>query len=179
MRSLICQFNLPLWILASCLCIAAEELPAPPNQGLEIPNLHAMVTSSGYIFAGTVQNVEPIKSHRQNSVGVMRITFHVDRAYRGVRTGQILTIREWAGLWRNGARYRSGEHVMLFLYPPSKLGLTSPVPNGHLPVDSGGRIVIRSRRADAIHSPLRDHVPSDLSITLREFGLALRRAEQE
>jgi hypothetical protein len=36
-------------------------------------------------------------------------------------------VREWAGLWEAGERYRAGERVLLYLYPPSKLGLTSPV----------------------------------------------------
>lgn len=63
---------------------------------------------------------------------------------RGTSPGQLLTIQEWAGLWTGGERYRVGERVLLFLYSPSKLGLTSPVGGamGRFAVDSQGKIVM-------------------------------------
>jgi hypothetical protein len=70
------------------------------------------------------------------------VTFQVEHALRGTTTGQNLTIHEWAGLWNTKERYRVGERVLLFLYPPSKLGLTSPVagPMGRFAIDPQGRI---------------------------------------
>jgi len=82
---------------------------------------------SGYIFAGTVTSVERIAAGARDTLSVTSITFRIDQAFRGVRTGQTLAIREWAGLWERGEQYRVGERVFLFLYSPSKLGLTSPV----------------------------------------------------
>jgi hypothetical protein len=72
------------------------------------------------------------------------VTFHIEQAMRGAAPGELLTIREWAGLWNSGERYRVGEHVLLFLYSPSKLGLTSPVGGamGRFAVDSRGMIVV-------------------------------------
>jgi hypothetical protein len=66
----------------------------------------------------------------------------------GVRAGQTLAIREWAALWELGERYRSGEGVLLFLYPPSKLGLTSPAmgPWGRFRIGPDGQVVIDPRR---------------------------------
>ena len=57
-----------------------------------------------------------------------------------------MTIREWAGLWNTGERYETGERVLLFLYPKSKLGLTSPVGGklGRYAVDAAGRVLIDS-----------------------------------
>jgi len=55
------------------------------------------------------------------------VTFRIDEAIRGVKKGQSIQISEWGGLWQAGERYQAGEHVLLFLYPQSKLGLTSPV----------------------------------------------------
>src|SRR6202043_392253 len=62
------------------------------------------------------------------------------------------TIHEWAGLWTSGERYRVGEHVLLFLYLPGKLGLTSPVAGamGRFATDSQGRIVLNARHVAAL-----------------------------
>ena len=45
---------------------------------------------------------------------------------------------------------RKGEHFLLFLYPPSRLGLTSPVrgAQGQVPLDAGG-----TRAGDTVDSP--------------------------
>jgi hypothetical protein len=71
---------------------------------------------------------------------------------RGASPGKNLTIHEWAGLWTSGERYRVGEHVLLFLYPPGKLGLTSPVAGamGRFATDSQGRIVLNARHVAAL-----------------------------
>jgi hypothetical protein len=91
------------------------------------PGLNA---SAGLVFAGTVLRVARSLIAARNQVPYFEIEFHVDRGIRGARSGQILRIREWAGLWTGGARYSPGQHVVLFLYPPSKLGFTSPVAGG-------------------------------------------------
>ena len=58
----------------------------------------------------------------------MRITFLVTDALRGATPGKTLTFSEWDGLWTSGDRYRVGEDLLLFLYPPSgDLGLTTTV----------------------------------------------------
>ena len=173
------KFTLPALILAACFHVPAEERPADSPPRPEIPNLHTTITRSGYVFAGTVKAVERIKPRDRSSVGVMRITFYIDQGFRGVRTGQTISIHEWAGLWANGEHYRLGEHVMLFLYPPSRLGLTSPVPNGRFPVDSSGRAVIPVPRSPSATSPLHGQSPPSLRINLRDLSLALRRAEEE
>jgi hypothetical protein len=122
---------------------ARADLPDLPY----LPRARPVSRSSGYIFAGTVKSVERAVP-RGNSVATVLINFHVDQALRGVRTGQTLAIREWAGLWESGERYRPGERVLLFLYPPSKLGLTSPVggPVGRFEIDPGGRVILNPGR---------------------------------
>ena len=82
---------------------------------------------AGLIFSGTVTAVSPASAKGSFSTA---ITFKVNRAIRGVSAGRNLTIHEWAGLWSRGERYRVGEQVFLFLYTPSRLGLTSPVAGG-------------------------------------------------
>ena len=145
-------FAVAVILLSVCCPIVAEDparseparadLPEPPY----LPRRHPLTRGLGYIFAGTVKSVERAAPKR-NGVASVLINFHVDQAMRGVRTGQMLAIREWAGLWESGERYRPGERVLLFLYPPSKLGLTSPVggPMGRFKIDPSGRVIFNPR----------------------------------
>lgn len=122
-----------------------------------------LTQSSGYIFAGTVKSVERI-APKGNGVATVQINFHVDQGLRGVRTGQTLTIHEWAGLWESGESYHPGERVLLFLYPPSKLGLTSPVrgPLGRFKIGPDGQVALNpgeslsSRPARAFETRCRE-----------------------
>ena len=141
-----------------------------------------LIQSSGYIFAGTVKSVERA-APKGNGVATVQINFHVDQGMRGVRTGQMLAIREWAGLWQSGERYRPGERVLLFLYPPSKLGLTSPVqgPMGHFRIGPDGRVVVDPGRIGFL-SPrpgVGTRLQGQSRVSPLEFVRFLRLAEQE
>ena len=141
-----------------------------------------MTRSAGYIFAGTVKSVERA-APKGNGVATVLINFHVDQAMRGVRTGQTLAIREWAGLWESGERYRPGERVMLFLYPPSKLGLTSPVggPMGRFKIDPDGRVVLGpgSIGVQPRHPAIADRFRGRTRLSPRELVHFFRLAEDE
>jgi hypothetical protein len=60
-------------------------------------------------------------------VTAIPLRFHVDTAIAGVEAGQVLTIYEWAGAESLRPPMQTGERLLLFLYPRSRLGLTSPV----------------------------------------------------
>jgi hypothetical protein len=116
-----------------------NPIPLPPGTGLK-----QMVQTAGIIFSGRVTFVGrsgPVSGH---APAATTITFQVEQALRGATTGQSLTIHEWAGLWNNGERYHIGEHVLLFLYPPSKFDLTSPVSGalGRFAMDGLGKVLI-------------------------------------
>ena len=132
-------------------CASAQE-PLAVHSPLPISSLRRLIRSSGYIFDGTVLSVEREAESDSGSLGAVQITFRVEQAIRGVRNGQVLNIREWAGLWNSGERYRSGERLLLFLYTPSKLGLTSPVggPLGRFAVDTGGNAIFDNARVAAL-----------------------------
>src|SRR5207245_10411476 len=92
----------------------------------KVDNRNQFPRNSGYIFSGTVLKIQRTTAG-ENAIAFTQVSFRVDQAIRGVRAGEILTIREWSGLWTSGERYRPGERVLLFLYPASKLGFASPV----------------------------------------------------
>jgi len=107
------------------------------------------------------------------------ITFRVEHAIRGTVAGQSLTIHEWAGLWSSGERYRVGEHVLLFLYSPSRLGLTSPVAGamGRFALDSQGQVMLNALHfANLAEDPL---LGGKTAVPYIDFALAVRRASGE
>jgi hypothetical protein len=173
--------SIPLTVIAEQP--ARSQLPGTKPPGTPDPRHPPPLTqSSGYIFAGTVRSVERVAPKR-NGVATVRIAFRVDEAMQGVRTGQTLTIYEWAGLWEAGETYRPGERVLLFLYPPSKLGLTSPVrgPQGRFKIGPGGRVAIDPRRIDSlsVRRGERDRLRGATTISPRDLVRFLRSAEEE
>jgi hypothetical protein len=175
------MFHLVRNLLASLLAVllstlaAFAELPRPVETPL-LPKLHSLAHKAGYIFSGTVKSVERVAPRDANSAPVMRITFRVNDAFLGVRNGQDLVIHEFAGLWQSGESYRQGERVLLFLYPPSKLGLTSPVGgvSGRFNVDPGGRIIIPGRVILPNHPGSRRPLVPKATLSPEDFARLLR-----
>ena len=165
-----------LVVLSLFSVLAAAQMPAPLT-------LRQITAKAGTIFAGTVTAVERVAAAEPNEVATIQITFRVDQGVRGVRSRQSLVIREWAGLWNAGERYQVGERVVLMLYPPSKLGLTSPVGGalGRFSLDSDGTLALPPGQlptlvADPVVGPWlhgKDRVSG------RDFARILRRAAKE
>jgi hypothetical protein len=165
------------------LITAISAYPAePPRLRTEIPTASDLSSTeplpvswrvlrgSGRIFSGTVLQVEHRNSDSTSALATTRIVFRVDEAIRNVHRGETVVINEWAGLWQSGERYHPGERVLLFLYPPSRLGLTSPVGNraGRFAVDRAGLVTLKA----PIGKPPR-------SIAIRRVVAAIRQAEKE
>jgi hypothetical protein len=151
----------------------------PRTLGLQQSVFEQLVRSSGIIFSGRVTSVGTAASPSGQSHASTAITFRVEHAVLGAATGQILTIHEWVGLWGRGERYYVGEHVLLFLYAPSKLGLTSPVSGamGRFAVDSRGMIVVNPQ-----HIPTFAGNPvlgGKTVIPYADFAVAVRRVQPE
>jgi hypothetical protein len=131
------------------------------------------------IFSGTVTNIERRPARRGQSVETVAVTFHIENALRGTSAGRDLTIHQWIGLWSSGQRYAVGERVLLFLYPKSKLGLTSSVggPLGHFEIDRTGRAVITAQQLSAFR---KDPVLGGKSwARISDFARAVRHAREE
>ena len=131
------------------------------------------------IFSGTVKRIERKGAPGGSAVEAVEVTFHVDDAIRGATAGQDLTISQWIGLWTSGQRYRAGERVVLFLYPPSKLGLTSAVagPLGRFHVDQWGRVLLSAHHLSAFRTD--PDLGGKPRVRFSDFTLAVRKASEE
>jgi hypothetical protein len=166
--------------------IPAPVLPrrypvAPANPGLQLDVFQQLVRSAGMIFAGRVTSIGNAGSPpgNEHTATAVTITFQVEHAMRGTLPNQSVTIHEWAGLWNRGERYRVGERVLLFLYGPSKLGLTSPVagPMGRFALDSQDRIVMNGAHLAAVAgNPILRGRPV---VSYVDFALAVRNAQPD
>lgn len=119
-------------------------IPTPLQQNL----FRQLIHSAGSIFVGRVIAVGPgLPPISERSATA--ITFQIEHAMLGTSAGTTLTIHEWRGLWDRGERYRVGERVLLFLYPQSKLGFTSPIAGtlGRFAVNSQDQIELTGPHA--------------------------------
>ena len=103
------------------------------------PEWKKMARTAGMVFSGTVLVVEA-SSAKDQAVPTIELKLRVDHAIAGVKAGQVLTIREWVGAWSMHRPMHVGEHVLLLLYPLSRLGFTSPVNGalGQIALDASG-----------------------------------------
>jgi hypothetical protein len=160
---------------APAMASLTPQQPHPPWVPPPTLGFPQMAQAAGIIFSGHVTAVA--RSAHGNAVETVSVTFHVEQAIRGVSSGQSLTIAQWMGLWSSGQRYRVGERVLLFLYPPSKLGLTSCVGGslGRFVVDPLGRVLFSAHhvfafRADPILAGRSSVAFSDLAAAVRQVG---------
>ncbi|HTS08109.1 MAG TPA: hypothetical protein VMP68_21240 [Candidatus Eisenbacteria bacterium] len=160
----------------------AEPVTHYPRFPLSDPDtsgLPAFADAAGMIFSGTVARIERRAGQADQTLATLDITFHVENSIRGATTGRDLTISQWAGLWSMGQRYRVGERIVLFLYPASKLGLTSWVGGelGRFAIDASGRVQLSSQQISRLR---RDPVLGGRSrVPFSDFALAVRRASGE
>jgi len=138
-----------------------------------------LVRAAGIIFSGRVTFIGHAASSSHPDPSSTTVTFRVEHAIRGTSRGRNLTIHEWAGLWTSGERYRVGERVLLFLYSPGKLGLTSPVAGamGRFAMDSQGQILMSALHvANLAADPL---LGGKTVVPYADFALAVRRSSGE
>lgn len=138
-----------------------------------------LAQAAGIIFAGTVVRIQRQPAIPGQTLATVAITLHVDSGMRGTSSGKEITIREWMGLWSSGQRYRPGEKALFFLYPRSRLGLTSWVggPLGRFVLDSTGQVVLSAQQMTAFR---KDSALGGKSrLPLSDFALAVRRSGEE
>jgi hypothetical protein len=185
------EFAIPLprdLLLNRQLEIAQPPAPGPvwprfpitsPGSPPEAISFRLIARAAGTIFSGTVISIARRPATRGQAVETVAITFHIENAIRGATRGRDLTISQWIGLWSGGQRYRVGERVLLFLYPPSKLGLTSSVAGamGRFTLDRWGRVLLSAQHLSAFRT---DPVLGGKSrVRFSDFAWAVQRASEE
>jgi len=140
-------------------------------------SLPLLVGAAGIIFSGRVTSVSRSMRSSAEHLDKTGVTFEVENALRGATPGQRLMIYEWAELWSSRQRYRVGQHLLLFFYRPSKIGLTSPVadPMGCFTVDPFGEVIFNEQQIEAFRAdPV---LGGKSSVSYAVFARAVRRAK--
>ena len=144
------SFFRAVWVMAVLVGVASgQTVLRRPAQGrlVDGPTAYAVPAATSdevlaemsgraaVIFLGTVTAVRL----PEEGGGVAEVEFAVSHAVRGV-VGDAYVLREWAGLWLDGARYRVGDRRLMLLHAPGPGGLSSPVGgmDGAIPVAPGG-----------------------------------------
>jgi hypothetical protein len=162
-------------LASPCAMVAQTRALSPAT----IPTkLQQLAARSETIFSGIVTAITPTRP-ASGRTATVTITFEVENAIRGVKAGQTYSFREWAGLWAAGPRYRIGQRLLLFLYPPSKLGLTSPVsgPSGVLAVDTQGRVLVPPPQGMSGIPPSPNTASTPLRVN--DIAISLRRSRED
>jgi hypothetical protein len=155
---------MPVWrrlsrIALTCLILCPLAVAAAPSDRAAAERIlgrqwKSLSRHAGMIFAGTVLGAGPPLAQTVTQTGApsqirlegnfRELRFHIDRPIAGVKLGRTLTIREWVGALSRQPALHPGERVLLLLYPPSRLGLTSPVggAQGQIRLDSTGQNVL-------------------------------------
>lgn len=167
-----------LRIVCAALVLCATALAGEPasrtRRPTDPPDLKQITERAGMIFLGRVESIEWKHAASGGPGDRVRITFTVLDGIRGARTGAMVAIQEWSGLWAPGnERYRVGETLMLFLHPPSRLGFTSPVGGdaGRIEITPARRIVLSPERATML-------LPRSLRLQKQQAALEATRTER-
>ena len=170
------------------------------------PQWKQLSRRAGMIFAGTVLTARTLAAATKTlttetaapdravpaalpgTTPFVQLSFRVDLPISGVERGQILTIHEWAGAWSMHRPMSSGQHFLIFLYPLSRLGFTSPVGGslGQVALDPTGKNVSKSGQGPPALSGLQNELPSQPtapadphSVTVVQLERAIRSARDE
>lgn len=183
-----CLSNLCLSNFCLSSFAAAQQSDQVIAERILGPQWKQLSRRAGMIFAGTVLTAATQGATTQTAATdravppavpwatpAVQLSFRVDQAIAGVEQGQILTIHEWAGAWSMHRPMRSGQHILIFLYPLSRLGFTSPVrgARGQVALDSSGKNVAKPE------SPPPPVPAATHSVSVVQLERAIRSARGE
>ena len=116
-------------------------------------NLEEITDASDRIFTGICTNVEEIEDDPESKLPVFKYTFKITEAIKGLQGKEEVTFKQWKPTARS-AGYEEGKKYVLFLYPDSERGLTSPVGflQGQFEVERKGFI----RRSEVVRNKLNN-----------------------
>ena len=180
--------SLALTFLCCALCLPSPGADLTDSAAAKRalgPHWEQLSRRAGMIFAGTVLSASQPARCRNTPDGrdaacpvslapipdasaATELRFRVDFPIAGVEPSKTLTIHEWTGALDRQRPLHPGDRVLLFLYPPSRLGLTSPI-GGHQ-----GQIWL-----DSTGQRVKKNDPSSRPITVKQLARAIRTARGE
>ena len=190
-------------LILSCsllLCVNANEGTESSSVKIErhfvfdtVPlNLEEITSASNRIFTGTCTNVEEIEDDPESKLPVFKYTFKINDAIKGLQGKEEITFKQWKPTAKD-AGYEVGNKYILFLYPDSERGLTSPVGflQGQFEVERKGLIrkkeVVRNKASNkGLNRNLRtqkkvlineDQYINDYIESCSELGIPMRYQE--
>jgi hypothetical protein len=163
------------------------------------PQWKQLSRRAGMIFAGTVLAAAPLAAATQTATTqsaapdrpvpavvpgttpAVQLSFRVDLPIAGVERGQILTIHEWTGAWSMHRPMRSGQHILIFLYPLSRLGFTSPVGGslGQVALDPTGKNVSNHEQKPPAPIGAQNESADTRNVSVVQLARAIRSARNE
>lgn len=145
--------------------------------GGRIVNIAEMTMTAGRVVHGRVVGVRTGQHPQQPSISVLFVKIQVIEMLKGAPAPEISFMQYAGGSFSHLPQYRIGEELVLFLYPESRLGLTSPVGEGQgkfiarNDVRTGRRVLLNEQANYALFDRI------DKSRLRAE--LSLNRAERE
>lgn len=103
-------------------------------------NLKEITDSADKIFSGICKEIEEIENDPVSHLQVTKYTFHVLTKIKGnIEVNSEISFKQWKPTTKD-VGYKAGEKYIVFLYPNSNMGLTSPVGylQGHFLVERSG-----------------------------------------
>jgi hypothetical protein len=155
-------------------------------------NLEEITSASDRIFTGTCINVEEIEEDPESKLPVFKYTFKITESIKGLEGKEQVTFKQWKPTAKD-AGYEMGKKYILFLYPNSERGLTSPVGflQGQFEIEKKGLIrrkeVVRNKSSNrGLNRNLRtqkkvvineDKYINDYVESCSELGIPMRYQE--
>ena len=89
-------------------------------------NLEELTNEADRIFAGLCTDIEEIENDPESGLSVVKYTFRITEQIKGLDDKDEITFKQWSKTTSDFS-YEVGTKYILFLYPDSELGLTTPV----------------------------------------------------
>ena len=126
-------FTLVLFVVANCNGLLSANCSANEASKVKLErhfvfdtipmNLEEITNASDRIFSGKCIKAE--ETQDENNLPVIKYKFEVKDNIKGVK-GEEIAFKQWQPTARDGG-YEVGKKYILFLFPDSEKGLTSPV----------------------------------------------------
>lgn len=89
-------------------------------------DLQELTDTADRIFTGVCTNVEKVDKDPIAKLSIVKYTFKIVDKIKGLEGKSTVTFKQW-GVLSSDSNYLIGKKYILFLYPNSEKGLTSPV----------------------------------------------------